>query len=105
MFTQKTRSKIRYLISRLNFNVIGNLNACSKLTTIARNWLRGKSGIGIAHELAHQWLGDLITCSSWKDIWMNEGGATWSEAVYIRGGDTSKKDYYPKREQNINYRR
>ncbi len=37
----------------------------------------------IAHELAHQWIGDKITCATWNDIWINEGGATWSEALWL----------------------
>ncbi|MBN1968233.1 MAG: T9SS type A sorting domain-containing protein [Candidatus Delongbacteria bacterium] len=36
----------------------------------------------IAHELSHQWIGDLVTCATWDDVWLNEGGATFSEAVW-----------------------
>jgi aminopeptidase N len=31
----------------------------------------------MAHELAHQWVGDKVTCNSWHDIWINEGFATY----------------------------
>ncbi len=42
-------------------------------------------GIGvISHELAHQWYGDMITCKDWHHIWLNEGFATYSEAVYLK---------------------
>ena len=41
----------------------------------------------MAHELAHQWFGDKITCGSWQHIWLNEGFATYLSYFYFEKTD------------------
>lgn len=45
--------------------------------------LRDSAGL-VAHELAHQWFGDTVTCNGWADAWINEGWATFLPNFYFR---------------------
>lgn len=47
-----------------------------------RAHLDGDSDGLVAHELAHQWWGDLVTCKDWAHVWLNEGFATYFEALW-----------------------
>ncbi len=54
---------------------ISTLNASTLFSSETEN-LRSSQGL-MAHELAHQWFGDLVTCKDWSQLWLNEGFATY----------------------------
>ena len=68
--------------------VVGGMEntSCTTLTdytlfTDATENIRTSEGL-IAHELAHQWFGDFVTCKDWSHIWLNESFATYYQSLY-----------------------
>jgi len=55
------------------------------------------------HELAHEWWGNLVSCSDWKDMWIHEGFGTYMQAMYIqdRFGDEAYRDEMETKRQGL----
>ncbi len=85
-------------VSDFIFGGMENTTATTQTDTTlhdARAHLDFSSDPLVAHELAHQWFGDLLTCKDWSHAWLNEGFATYFEALFRefdQGAD--EFDYY-----------
>ena len=55
------------------------------MTTFNSHWIQGNRTYesGFVHELSHMWWGDAVTLNNWPAIWLNEGFAVYSEALFI----------------------
>jgi aminopeptidase N len=88
------RTYSQVLVERTAGQEMANLSIFSE--EYGRAVIADPSAIGlIAHELAHQWWGNMVTCRTWTEFWLNEGVATYMAAAYREhrfGRDTYLKD-------------
>jgi len=73
MFSQYPFIKEKYGHAEINFNGGMEHQTITSLGNFSESV--------IAHELSHQWFGDKVTCRSWQHIWLNEGFASYCEAL------------------------
>lgn len=74
------------MVSAFQFGGMENITATTMADTeIAManvDFLHGAVEDLVSHELGHSWFGNLVTCKNWAELWLNEGFATFMEAVY-----------------------
>ncbi|MEQ9079271.1 MAG: M1 family metallopeptidase, partial [Sandaracinaceae bacterium] len=86
--------------------IFGGMENTSATTLFERALLDERAALDVdmdalvAHELAHQWFGDLVTCRDWSHAWLNEGFATYLEHVW-KEHDEGRDAYLYNLEQDL----
>lgn len=73
-------------VENFPFGGMENVSATTMTATMLRDergWRDYDPAGLVAHEAAHQWFGDLLTCADWSHIWLNEGFATYFTQLYF----------------------
>ncbi|MEM1009630.1 MAG: M1 family metallopeptidase, partial [Myxococcota bacterium] len=105
-FSEKTG--VRYPYAKYDQTVVQDFNSGGMenitATTLSRRTIHSKvehldyrsDGL-VAHELAHQWFGDFVTCRHWHELWLNESFATYFQQLYYEH-KWGKKEFFQERE-------
>ncbi len=83
------------VVSDYNYGGMENISATTlteKTLHDERSHLDFQSDNLVSHELAHQWFGDLVTCKDWSHAWLNEGFASYFNALF-READEGVEDF------------
>ncbi|MBK9165472.1 MAG: DUF3458 domain-containing protein [Acidobacteria bacterium] len=87
------------MVANFEFGGMENITATTMADTeifyASIDFMRGNVEDLVAHEIAHSWLGNNVTCKTWADLWINEGFATFFEAA-IREKFYGREEYIRK---------
>ncbi len=94
-------SKVGYVFVPFNSGAMEHATNITYPLSFADGGLSSETTM--AHELAHHWWGDLVTCSTAEDMWINEGMASYSEALFTEQlyGDDAYYDWITDNHRNI----